>query len=281
MGFICSFIVAGIALQLAAAWWPVRVFEHDKEVVLDVIALVVALATQLAIASAAFPAISSIQWIPLVSGGYHYLLTLTPRQRQTVSGAQIYFLVVDFVAYWMHRLNHAAWLWSTHAFHHSPRNIYWASGMRGSPVHFLLLGIPSLLVQVFFSPEGVVLWLVLAYGVVHNSLIHSNVRLPRALNWIFVTGESHLVHHARDLRLSSSNFGFLFTFWDRIFATWTDPASVPQGYPLGLGYEVGSVRLVAGLPPAIRLQSCPLVFRHIRPIASEACRQSPNGWPVS
>ncbi|HXC50560.1 MAG TPA: sterol desaturase family protein [Candidatus Limnocylindrales bacterium] len=244
MGFICSFILAGFALQLAAAWWPIRVFDDDKEVVLDVVALVVALVTQIAIAAVAFPAISSIQWVPFVSGGYHYLLTLTP-----LEAGLFYFLVVDFIAYWMHRLNHARWLWSTHAFHHSSRNLYWASGMRGSPVHFLLLGIPSLIVQVFFSPEGYVLWLVLAYGVVHNSLIHSNVRLPRAINWVFVTGESHLVHHARDTKLGNTNFGFLFTFWDRMFGTWTDPASVAPDYPLGLGYEVSPMRLVAGLPP--------------------------------
>lgn len=244
MGFILSFILAGIALQIASAVWPVRVFDHDKEVVIDMIALVVALACQVGITAVAFPAISSIQWVPFVADGYHYLLTLTPLQ-----AGLFYFLVVDFVAYWMHRLNHVGWLWATHAFHHSPRNLYWASGMRGSPVHFLLLGVPSLLVQVFFSPEGPVLSLVLVYGVVHNSLIHSNLRLPRILHWVFVTGESHLVHHARDPRLGNSNFGFLFTFWDRMFGTWVDPKSVPADFPLGLGYEIEPARLVIGLPP--------------------------------
>jgi sterol desaturase/sphingolipid hydroxylase (fatty acid hydroxylase superfamily) len=244
MGFIASFIIAGFLLQLAAAKWPVRTFEHEPEVVIDVLALVLALASQLAIASVAFPAISSVQSVPAVADSYHYLRTLTPLQ-----AGLFYFLVVDFVAYWMHRLNHAAWLWSTHAFHHSAKNLYWASGMRGSPVHFLLLGVPSLLVQVVFDPEGIVLWLVLAYGVVHNSLIHSNLKLPRFVNLVFVTGESHLVHHARDPKLGGSNFGFLFTWWDRLFGTWVDPATLPADFPLGLGYDVGTARLVAGLPP--------------------------------
>lgn len=244
MGFIVSFIVAGFLLQLAAAKWPVRVFDHEPEVVVDALALVVALASQVAIAAVAFPAISSVQSVPAVADSYHFLRTLTP-----LAAGLFYFLVVDFVAYWMHRLNHAAWLWSTHAFHHSAKNLYWASGMRGSPVHFLLLGVPSLLVQVVFDPEGIVLWLVLAYGVVHNSLIHSNLRLPRRLNLVFVTGESHLVHHSSDARLGGSNFGFLFTWWDRMFGTWVDPATVPANFPLGLDYEVGTARLVAGLPP--------------------------------
>jgi sterol desaturase/sphingolipid hydroxylase (fatty acid hydroxylase superfamily) len=244
MAFLVSFILAGFLLQLASARWPVRAFDRGPEVVIDVLALLVALASQMAIASVAFPAISSVQSVPAIADSYHYLRTLTP-----LEAGLFYFLVVDFVAYWMHRLNHAAWLWSTHAFHHSARNLYWASGMRGSPVHFLLLGVPSLLVQLVFDPEGIVLWFVLAYGVLHNSFIHSNLRVPAFVNLVFVTGESHLVHHASDRALGNRNFGFLFTWWDRLFGTWTDPAAVPAGFPLGLAYEVGTVRLVAGLPP--------------------------------
>lgn len=246
MAFLASFIIAGILLQLAANYWPVRAFEHGREVRLDALALVIALLSQLAVASAAFPLIQGVQHVEVVHSSYEYLLTFAP-----VSAALFYFLVVDFFAYWMHRLNHARWLWSTHAFHHSARNLYWASGMRGSPVHFLLLGAPSLLVEVVFSPQGPVLWLVLTYGVVHNSLIHSNVRIPtRVLNWIFVTGESHLVHHGRDPQLGGSNFGFLFTFWDRLFGTWVDPRSLPANHPLGLDYQISAARLVIGLPPA-------------------------------
>jgi sterol desaturase/sphingolipid hydroxylase (fatty acid hydroxylase superfamily) len=244
MAFILSFLVAGFLLQLASAKWPVRAFEHEPEVLLDVLALVLALVTQVAIASVAFPAISSVQSVPAVADSYHYLRTLGP-----LEAGLFYFLVVDFTAYWMHRLNHAAWLWSTHAFHHSARHLYWASGMRGSPVHFVLLGVPSLLVQVVFDPEGIVLWLVLAYGVVHNSLIHSNLKLPRFANLVFVTGESHLFHHARDPKLGNSNFGFLFTWWDRMFGTWVDPETLPADFPLGLAYDVSTPRLVAGLPP--------------------------------
>ncbi len=246
MTFLLSFVLAGIALQVAARWFPVREFEHGPEFALDALALVVALACQVAITAAAFPAISGVQHYEAVSSSYRYLTAMPP-----LAQGLFYFLVVDFLAYWMHRLNHAGWLWHTHAFHHSARNVYWASGMRGSPVHFVLLGVPSLLVQVVFEPTGSVLTLVTAYGVVHNSLIHSNVRIPGRLpNWVFVTGESHLVHHGADPRLGGSNFGFLFTFWDRMFGTRVEPASVPHDHPLGLGYDVSTIRLVLGLPPA-------------------------------
>jgi sterol desaturase/sphingolipid hydroxylase (fatty acid hydroxylase superfamily) len=244
MGFLFSFVVVGILLQLAARAWPVREFDDAMEVRLDAVALLVALVCQFAVAAASFPLIQGVQDVGAVHSSYEYLSTLSP-----LSAGLFYFLVVDFLAYWMHRLNHVGWLWPTHAFHHSSRNLYWASGMRGSPVHFVLLGVPSMLVQVVFDPQGVVLWLVLAYGVAHNSIIHSNVRIPtRALNWIFVTGRSHLVHHGRDPRLGGSNFGFLFTFWDRLFGTWLDPDSLEPNHPLGIGYQISPVRLVIGLP---------------------------------
>jgi len=73
--------------------------------------------------------------------------------------------------------------------------------------------------------------------------------VPRFVNLVFVTGESHIVHHARDPKLGGSNFGFLVTWWDRLFGTWVDPATLPADFPLGLGYEIETARLVAGLPP--------------------------------
>lgn len=242
MTFLVAFVLVGFLLDGASRLWPVRAFDAPKDVALDAVALVVALACQLAIPFFAFPWISSIQDWPSVSTSYRALKTLGP-----LEAGLFWFLTVDFLAYWMHRLNHVGWLWPTHAFHHSPRNLYWASGMRGSPVHFLLLGLPSLLVQVVFSPEGGVATLAMLYGIAHNSLIHSNVRIPgRLLNWVFVTGESHLVHHGRDPRLGGANFGFLFTFWDRLFGTWIDPRSVAADHPLGLEHDVPAWRLVTG-----------------------------------
>ena len=244
MGFVLSFVAVGVVLQVLSRWFPVRVFEDAPEYALDAFALLLALACQLAIPFFAFPWISGVQHYEAVSASYRALMSLP-----AAASGLLYFVVVDFLAYWFHRLSHSRVLWPTHAFHHSARNIYWASGMRGSPVHFVLLGLPQLLVLVVYSPEGPVATLVTVYGVLHNSLIHSNVRVPtRLLNAVFVTGESHFVHHGRDPRLGNANFGFLLTAWDRLFGTWVDPRSVPRDHALGLGYEVGTARLVLGLP---------------------------------
>lgn len=244
MAYLLSFVLAGLALQLLSRFFPVRTFDRGPEWLLDSVGLGVALASQVALVAVAFPWISSIQHVAFVRAGVAFCYALP-----APAAALAWFLVVDFLAYWVHRLNHTRPLWPTHAFHHSPHHLNWMSGMRGSPVHFALLGAPSLLVQVFYSPEGAVLWAVTAYGVVHNSLIHSNVRVPgRALNWLFVTGRSHFVHHGRDPELGGRNFGFLLTIWDRLFGTWSDPDRLPADFPIGLPYEIDAARLVVGLP---------------------------------
>ncbi len=92
MSFLLQFVLAGLALQLAERFWPVREFADAKEIPLDALALVLALACQLAIPFVAFPWISSIQHWTVVSTSYRYLLTLSP-----LSAGLFYFLVVDFL----------------------------------------------------------------------------------------------------------------------------------------------------------------------------------------
>jgi sterol desaturase/sphingolipid hydroxylase (fatty acid hydroxylase superfamily) len=64
-----------------------------------------------------------------------------------------------------------------------------------------------------------------------------------------VTPRFHFVHHSTNRSIANSNYGFIFSVWDRLFGTYTDPAVVPPDDSLGLGYEISSWRLVLGLPP--------------------------------
>jgi hypothetical protein len=66
---------------------------------------------------------------------------------------------------------------------------------------------------------------------------------------LLVTPRFHFVHHSAKQHVANSNYGFVFSAWDRIFGTYTDPGTVPRDDPLGLGYEISGWRLVLGLPP--------------------------------
>lgn len=167
-----------------------------------------------------------------------------------------YVLFADFSSYAAHRLLHTRWFWHAHAIHHSPRHLYVLSGLRASPVHVVaMVAGPVLALSIFPVYEvPLLLALVTFLQVANQHYIHSNIRVPfaRQLEWMLVTPRYHFVHHAIEPRVSNSNFGFLFSVWDRAFGTYTDPAVIPAGQPLGLDYENSRWRLLLGMPPAPR-----------------------------
>lgn len=167
-----------------------------------------------------------------------------------------YLVFADLSSYAAHRALHTKWLWHTHAVHHSPRHLYVLSGLRASPVHVVaLVAGPVLALTVFPVYEMPLLLALLTFLQVANQhYTHSNIRVPfaRQLEWLLVTPRYHFVHHSIERRVSNSNFGFLFSVWDRMFGTYTDPALVPATQPLGLDYETSRWRLLLGVPPAGR-----------------------------
>jgi sterol desaturase/sphingolipid hydroxylase (fatty acid hydroxylase superfamily) len=82
-------------------------------------------------------------------------------------------------------------------------------------------------------------------------LEHANLRLPTrldaALSLVFTWPGLHKVHHARDPRLTDTNYGNLVSWWDRLFATFT-PARCGADVAYGLdGFDDAAVQTTAGL----------------------------------
>jgi len=135
-------------------------------------------------------------------------------------------LVLDLAMYVWHRMNHAVpLLWRFHRVHHTDLNVDVSSAARfhfgevtGSTVitytMMLFLGATILEVRLFQA----VLFLMAQFG-------HSNIRLSRAAEKLFlfliVTPAMHRVHHSNDKDQTESNYGTIFSFWDRMFGTYT------------------------------------------------------------
>ena len=65
---------------------------------------------------------------------------------------------------------------------------------------------------------------------------------------LLVTPRYHMVHHSVERKYSDTNFAQIFV-WDRLFGTYTDPATVPEDAPSGLNYDNTNLRLLFGFPP--------------------------------
>ena len=70
------------------------------------------------------------------------------------------------------------------------------------------------------------MWMVFLYqalSVVLSQFNHANIALPpvidRVIGWVFVSPDMHKVHHHFVLPYTDSNYGNVFSVWDRLFGT--------------------------------------------------------------
>lgn len=139
-------------------------------------------------------------------------------------------LGLDFAIYLQHVLFHAVpVLWRLHQVHHADLDIDATTGLRFHPLEiFLSLGLKMGVVVLL----GAVPWVVVAFEILLNAssvFNHSNVTFPQRVDtWLrrfIVTPDMHRIHHSTRGEETNSNFGFSFSWWDRLCGTYsTQPA---------------------------------------------------------
>lgn len=150
--------------------------------------------------------------------GLFHLVPLPPAIALAAS-----FVVLDFFAYWTHRLMHKIpLLWRLHALHHSDTDLDVTTTIRHHPVETLvqMMFDAALALLVGFPPQAIVLYagVVLVVQTFH----HGNVVLPARLGWLnryLITPDLHRLHHSMVYAENNSNFGNLVPLWDRLFDT--------------------------------------------------------------
>jgi len=149
--------------------------------------------------------------------------------------------LLDLAIYLQHRLFHYVPVLSRlHRMHHADLDVDVTTGARFHPLEILLsLGIKFLVVvPLGASPLAVLLFEITLNGT--SMFNHSNVRvapaIERLLRWLVVTPDMHRVHHSIMRRETNSNFGFNFSWWDRLFGTYRhQPEAGHEAMTLGIG----------------------------------------------
>lgn len=170
---------------------------------------------------------------PLMTAPFLHLTVIS-----TIPGTLKIFIGValaDLSLYWVHRGMH--WrpiLWRTHVFHHSIKYLWWLSGSRTSVLHLLLFALPQVIIAyILLQMTALEAGIAFSIGVVVNLWIHSNISVNLGgLEWLLITPDYHRVHHGTKA-LIRTNLGFVFTIWDRLFGTYTDPNTVEKDFVLG------------------------------------------------
>lgn len=171
----------------------------------------------------AFILVKASQWSTENGVGILQWVTL-PLWAQVVGG----LLVLDLIGAWLaHWVEHQVWwLWQFHVVHHSDTYVDTTTANRHHPGESV---IRFLFTTVAVVITGAPMWLVFMYqslSVVLSQFNHANINLPtwadRALNWLIVTPNMHHVHHHYVLPLSNTNYGNIFSIWDRVFGTYVE-----------------------------------------------------------
>jgi len=137
-------------------------------------------------------------------------------------------LLMDFIgAYLPHFIEHKVKpLWMIHLVHHTDHKVDTTTANRHHPLEsvirytFTLLG-----VFIIGAPIGIVM-LYQSMSLVATQFSHANIKLPKkvdhALSYFLVSPDMHKVHHHYVLPYTDSNYGNIFSIWDRMLGTYME-----------------------------------------------------------
>lgn len=163
----------------------------------------------------------------------------------TIVAGVIAFVVLDFAVWLEHVVSHK-WplLWRIHRMHHADQGFDLTTALRFHPLEIVISMLWKAVIIIALGAPPIA---VLVFEIVLNGMAmfnHANARVPakidRLLRRVVVTPDMHRVHHSVVNHETDSNFGFNFSFWDRIFATYVDqPEAGHDRMQIGLNDYTG------------------------------------------
>lgn len=135
-------------------------------------------------------------------------------------------LLMDFIgAYLAHYVEHKVKpLWMIHLVHHTDHKVDTTTANRHHPLESLIRYAFTLVgVIIIGAPIGIVM-LYQSMSLVATQFSHANIKLPKKIDhfisYILVSPDMHKIHHHYVLPYTDSNYGNIFSIWDRLFGTY-------------------------------------------------------------
>lgn len=134
-------------------------------------------------------------------------------------------LLLDFIgAYLAHYIEHRIKvLWMVHLVHHTDHKVDTTTANRHHPIESIIRFVFTLTgVFIIGAPIAIVM-LYQSLSLVSTQFTHANIVMPKRIDklisYILVSPDMHKVHHHNMLPYTDSNYGNIFSIWDRIFGT--------------------------------------------------------------
>jgi sterol desaturase/sphingolipid hydroxylase (fatty acid hydroxylase superfamily) len=177
----------------------------------------------------------------------------SPHQWHLISSLPVYaqvvilILLIEFVAYWMHVLNHNWWImWRLHEVHHTSTELNVFSASR---IHFL----ESIIIRIvgggllaLLGASENTLYIFALFDSFMALFIHSNIRIRIGpLKYFFNSPEMHQIHHSNQIKYQKGNYGDKLSIYDWLFGTavtLSDNKLKEIDYGVGYPYPQNPVR---------------------------------------
>lgn len=170
----------------------------------------------------AFILLASADWVAVNGIGMINWLPDMPLWLYVLLG----ILLLDFFgAYLAHFVEHKIPpLWMVHLVHHTDHKVDTTTANRHHPIESMIRFVFTLIgVFVVGTPIGIVM-LYQSISLVFAQFTHANIRMnkkvDKLLSYVIVSPDMHKIHHHYVLPYTDSNYGNIFSIWDRILGTY-------------------------------------------------------------
>ncbi len=145
-------------------------------------------------------------------------------------------IAVVFFDLWMylwHRANHRIFfLWRFHRMHHTDLAMDSTTALRFHPAEIIFSTLCNIAVFVILGLhwQDYVIYKMIYFPVIlfHHSNLRINDRCDSILKSLIVTPNMHRVHHSIKYNETNSNYGTIFSFWDRLIKSFRHRDDIPQ-----------------------------------------------------
>ena len=184
----------------------------------------------------AFLLLKTADWVSANNFGLINWLPEMPLWLYIILGV---FFLDFFGAYLAHFVEHKVKpLWMVHLVHHTDHKVDTTTANRHHPIESVIRFVFTLLgVFVVGTPIAIVM-LYQSMSLIFTQFTHANIKISpkvdKFLSYFIVSPDMHKVHHHNMLPYTDSNYGNIFSIWDRIFGTfiYKNPKDVRYGLDL-------------------------------------------------
>lgn len=168
----------------------------------------------------------------------------------------ITILILDLVAqYTVHYCLHKwKWMWRLHMIHHSDTHVDATTGTRHHPIDFVVREVFAIMAVIIAGAPVAFYVFYRITTIFFTYMTHANVNLPlavdKAISYVFISPNMHKFHHHFERPWTDTNFGNMFSIWDRIFGTYVygDPSKIEYGLDVVDNSRGDDLKYQLGLP---------------------------------